>query len=173
MTRWPVFLCAPIAVFSPAAMATVYLSVEQAQQAIFPGGSFVPAPLSLTDEQKAAIARRAGASTGLSPQVWKVAGGGWFIVDQTIGKHELITYAVGLDAAGSVRGIEVLEYLENYGGQIRYASWRKQFVGKKAADPVTLEQDILNISGATLSCRHVTEGVRRLLALHDVVLSQR
>jgi Na+-transporting NADH:ubiquinone oxidoreductase subunit C len=173
MTRWPAFLAAPVAVFSPAALATVYLSVEQAQQAIFPGGRFVAAPLSLTDEQKRAIAKRAGANAVSSPQVWKEARGGWFIVDHVIGKHELITYAVGLDAAGSVRGIEVLEYLENYGGQIRYASWRKQFLGKKAADPVRLDEDILNISGATLSCRHVTEGVRRLLALHEVVLSPR
>ena len=173
MTRWPALLAAPIAVFSPAAMATVYLSVEQAQQAIFPGGRFAAAPVSLTDEQKRAIEKRAGAKAGSSPQVWKVADGGWFIVDQVIGKHELITYAVGLDASGSVRGIEVLEYLESYGQQIRYDSWRKQFVGKKAADPVKLDEDILNISGATLSCRHVTEGVRRLLALHEVVLRQR
>jgi Na+-translocating ferredoxin:NAD+ oxidoreductase RnfG subunit len=90
-----------------------------------------------------------------------------------IGKHELITYAVGLDAGGSVRGIEVLEYRESYGGQIRYDSWRRQFVGKKASDPVRLEQDILNVSGATLSCRHVTDGVRRLLALHEIALKQR
>ena len=100
-------------------------------------------------------------------------GGGWFIVDKVIGKHELITYAVGVDADGSVRSIEILEYLESYGGQIRYADWRRQFAGKTAADPLKLEQDIRNISGATLSCRHVTEGVKRLLALHEIVLKQR
>jgi len=72
-----------------------------------------------------------------------------------------------------VRGIEILEYRENYGGEVRYAAWRGQFAGKTAADPVKLEHDIRNISGATLSCRHVTEGVRRLLALHEIVLSRR
>jgi len=31
---------------------------------------------------------------------------------------------------------------------------------------VRLDADIHNISGATLSCRHVTDGVRRLLSLY-------
>ncbi|MCB1687912.1 MAG: FMN-binding protein [Halioglobus sp.] len=31
-------------------------------------------------------------------------------------------------------------------------------------------EDIPNISGATLSCRNVVDGVRRLLVLHDLVL---
>src|SRR5204862_19057 len=35
--RWPVFLFAPAALSVPAAHATVYLSVEQAQQAFFAG----------------------------------------------------------------------------------------------------------------------------------------
>ncbi|HEY4639240.1 MAG TPA: FMN-binding protein [Candidatus Udaeobacter sp.] len=29
-----------------------------------------------------------------------------------------------------------------------------------------------NISGATLSCRHITDGVKRLLALHEIVLKR-
>jgi hypothetical protein len=168
MARWPHVVAAPLAIFSPAALATVYLSVEQAQQAIFPGGSFISAAVSLTDAQKRVL------KTDLrNTRLWSVSGGGWFIVDKVIGKHELITYALGVDADGSVRSIEILEYLESYGGQIRYADWRRQFAGKTAADPLELEQDIRNISGATLSCRHVTEGVKRLLALHETVLKQR
>jgi Na+-transporting NADH:ubiquinone oxidoreductase subunit NqrC len=33
-----------------------------------------------------------------------------------------------------------------------------------------LNEGITNISGATLSCRHVTEGVRRVLATYEVCL---
>jgi hypothetical protein len=172
--RWPSYVAAPLAVFSPAVLATVYLSAEQAQQAIFPGGSFIAVAVSLSDEQGRAIEKRSEIKFPSSqPQVWKVSSGGWFFVDKVIGKHELITYALGVDADGSVRGIEILEYRESYGGQIRYADWRRQFAGKTAADPLKLEQDIRNISGATLSCRHVTEGVKRLLALHEIVLKQR
>ena len=174
MRRWPGFLAAPLAVVSPAAFATVYLSVEQAQQAIFPGASFTAAPVSLTEEEKRAVEKRSAVKVRSSEQpAWKVTTGGWFFVDQVIGKHELITYAVGLESDGRIRGIEVLEYLESYGGQIRSAEWRKQFAGKNASDRLRLDEDILNISGATLSCRHVTEGVKRLVVMHEIVLKQR
>jgi FMN-binding domain len=146
---------APLALVAPAAHASVYLSIEQAQQAIFPGGTFL-----LSDLTRVA-------------RVWRVPGAGWFIVDQVVGKHELITYAVGLNADGTVRAIEILEYRESYGHEVRSQAWRQQFAGKSVADPVQLDQDIRNISGATLSCRHVTAGVKRLLALHAIALKGR
>ncbi len=159
MVRWPAFVAAPVAIFAPAAHAAVYLSVEQAQQAIFPGARFTMEALALPD-----AAHR---------KLWRVSEGGWFIVDAVLGKHELITYAVGLGADGSVRGVEILEYLESYGYQIRDAAWRRQFAGKTARDPLKLDQDIRNISGATLSCRHVTDGIKRLLGFYESALKQR
>jgi FMN-binding protein len=156
MLRWPVYVAVPFAIIAPAAYATVYLSVEQAQQAMFPGAAFAARPVS-PREQK----------------VWAVSSGGWFIVDEVLGKHEFITYALGLNADGSVRSLEILVYLESHGHEIRDAEWRRQFIGKTAADPLRLDRDIRNISGATLSCRHVTDGVKRLLTLHDTVLRQR
>ncbi len=159
MVRWPAFVAAPVAIFAPAAHAAVYLSVEQAQQAIFPGARFTMEALALPD-----AAHR---------KLWRVSEGGWFIVDAVLGKHELITYAVGLGADGSVRGVEILEYLESYGYQIRDAAWRRQFAGKTARDPLKLDQDIRNISGATLSCRHVTDGIKRVLGFYEAALKQR
>ncbi len=159
MVRWPAFVAAPVAIFAPAAHAAVYLSVEQAQQAIFPGARFTMEALALPD-----AAHR---------KLWRVSEGGWFIVDAVLGKHELITYAVGLGADGSVRGVEILEYLESYGYQIRDAAWRRQFAGKTARDPLKLDQDIRNISGATLSCRHVTDGIKRVLGFYESALKQR
>ena len=154
-SRWPVFLAAPVILSVPAAHATVYLTLEQAQQALFPGASFA----------RLALERR--------EQVWRVAQDGWFIFDQVLGKHELITYALGIDPQGRARGIEILEYRESHGGEVRDASWRAQFSGKGAADPLQLDHDIRNISGATLSCRHITDGVKRLLKLYESELRQR
>lgn len=174
MQGWPTFIATPLALIAPAAYANVYLSIEQAQQAIFPGARFVAANVTLTEGQERAIAERSGVrARGRDQRVWQVPGTGWFIVDQVIGKHDLITYALGLNADGSVRGIEILEYRESYGHEVRTAAWRKQFAGKSIADPLQLDQDIRNISGATLSCRHVTAGVKRLLALHEIALKGR
>ena len=89
-----------------------------------------------------------------------------------LGKHDYITYALALTPDGAVRSIEVMDYRENYGYEVRNADWRIQFLGKTKADPVQLNADIKNITGATLSCRHVSEGVKRLLFLHDLVLKR-
>ena len=70
---------------------------------------------------------------------------------------------------GKVLGIEILEYRESYGYEIRNPKWRKQFVGKKPNEPLRLNHDIYNISGATMSCRHVTEGTKRVLATFDLL----
>jgi len=50
-------------------------------------------------------------------------------------------------------------------------AWRAQFVGKRGGSPLRLGNDIRNISGATLSSKHITDGVKRLLATHAVVLA--
>ena len=102
--------------------------------------------------------------------IWRTADGGWLIVDEVVGKHEMITYAVGLSSNGSVIGIEILEYVESYGYEVAEAQWRKQFIGKTVKDPIKLNQDIQNIGGATLSCKHITDGVKRVAVLYDLAL---
>jgi hypothetical protein len=161
----------PVAAISVSAYATTYYNVDQAQQAVFPGAKFTPANLRLTDAQIREVERVAGTPMRHPDlKAWKVSGGGWFFIDEVIGKHELVTYALGLNPDGSVHQIEIMDYRESYGYEIRNPPWRQQFVGKTAVDPVHLNQDIRNISGATLSCRHVTEGVKRMLAAYVVAL---
>ena len=103
-------------------------------------------------------------------RIWKANDGSWFVVDEVVGKHEMITYAVGLNPAGSITGIEILEYVESYGYEVAEAQWRNQFVGKNIDDPIKLNQDIQNIGGATLSCKHIADGVKRVAVLHELVL---
>ncbi len=176
MNPWISFLVTP-AVFAAAdCYAVQYLTVEQAQRVLFPDAAeFEARPLVLTAAQVAAVE----STTGLpvrSPRhnVWAARHGnhlhGWFVVDEVIGKHELITYAVALSQGGRVLGVEVLEYRENYGYEIRNPAWRAQFTGKTRDDVLSLDSDIRNITGATLSCRHVTEGIRRLLAVHALAM---
>lgn len=174
--RWNLIIAAPAAIVAPMlapqiAYATTYLTVEQAQQAIFPGIKLQRVTVVLNDAQKQAIEDRSGVRVRVTElQVWKAADGSLFFVDEVLGKHELITYAVGVTAAGVLRQVEILDYRERQGVEIRSPDWRAQFVGKTSAAPLKLDQDIRNISGATLSCRHVTDGIKRLLATADVVL---
>lgn len=166
---------APLAlVSSTSGYATTYLTVEQAQAVIFPGATFTAAALELTPAERAAIEARAGVRVRTATvRAWRVAGGGWFLVDETVGKHEFITFALGLRADGTVQAIEIMDYREAYGYEVRGKRWRAQFAGHAAATPLRFGHDIKNISGATLSARHLTEAVNRLLATHELVLRTR
>jgi len=168
---WLPFAQVPIALFAPASYGATYLTVEQAQQAIFPGEKLSQSFISLTNQQVQEIERRSDTNVRRKQvQLWKSANGGFFIVDEVVGKHEYITYAAGLNPDGTVKQIEIMTYRESYGYEIRNADWRAQFVGKNSSAPLKLDKDIKNISGATLSCRHITEGVKRILATYEVAL---
>jgi len=176
MNPWITFLVPPAMIAAAECCAVQYLTVEQAQRVLFPDATgFEPRPIVLTAAQIGAVESATGRPVRTPEHhVWAVRRGdrseGWFMVDEVIGKHELITYALGLSLHGRILGIEVLEYRENYGYEIRNPAWRAQFIGKSRTDALSLDSDIRNITGATLSCRHLTEGVRRLLAVHALAL---
>ncbi|MEY4484348.1 MAG: hypothetical protein RL693_1800 [Verrucomicrobiota bacterium] len=148
-----------------------YMSIEQAQRTLCGGAALRKIPVTLTSEQKKVIERASRERVrNMELQVWSSGDGSWFMVDEVIGKHEFITYALALTSSGAVKGVEVLTYRETYGHEIKLPKWRAQFAGKTMASPVQIDQDIKNISGATLSCVHLTDGVRRLLHTHALVL---
>jgi hypothetical protein len=142
--RWTAPAAAVISVSAPA-YAVQYLSVGEAQKLAFPSATF---------------------SEVQPGRVWKASSGGLFVLDHVIGKHLYIDYAVSLDRGGRVHRVDILQYRESYGGEIRSPSWLAQFVGKSASSPLKIGSDIRNISGATLSSQHVTEGVKRILAAY-------
>lgn len=174
---WNALLLLPVAAIAAPAYAVDYLTAEQAQKQIFPeADGFKPLLVKLSGAQKNRIKALSGMRQRWDEQmVWRVEKdgklAGWFIVDDVVGKHEFITYGVGLSPDGRVVGIEIMSYRETKGDQVRDAGWRKHFVGKTLADPFKLDEDVPNISGATLSSRNVLDGVKRLLALQKVALN--
>jgi len=147
--KWTAPAAALVSVTS-AAHAVQYLSIPQAQKLAFPSASqFVE-----TQAGRAWKAQAGGRTLGL------------FVFDHVIGKHLYIDYAVALDPGGRILRVEILQYREFYGGEVRQASWLAQFVGKTSASPLAVGSDIRNISGATLSSHHVAEGVKKILGLY-------
>lgn len=152
MTEWIRYTLPAAAIASVAspAYAMQYLSIEEAQKQAFPSATHF-----------------AEVQAG---RIWKAEAGGrvagFFIFDRVVGKHLYIDYAVALTPAGAVHSVEILQYRESYGGEVRSPSWLAQFVGKTSASPLKVNGDIRNIAGATLSSTHVTEGVKRMLATY-------
>jgi Na+-translocating ferredoxin:NAD+ oxidoreductase RnfG subunit len=152
MTKWVRYTLPAAAIVAAAspAYAMQYLTVEEAQKQAFPSATHF-----------------AEVQAG---RVWKAEAGGrvvgFFIFDRVIGKHLYIDYAVALTPGGAVHRVEILQYRESYGGEIRSPSWLAQFVGKNGGSTLKVNGDIRNIAGATLSSTHVTEGVKRVLAAY-------
>ncbi len=176
---YPIWLL-PFAVTASSAYAVDYLSTAEAQHIIFPQQQaiFIEAPAKLTKQQRKQIKSLSGVRQRKDVQpVWRVEDQhgflGWFIIDDVVGKHEFITYAVGISPQGEVLGVEIMAYRETHGGEVRNADWREHFQGKTLDDPFKLDKDVPNISGATLSSRNILDGVKRLLVLHKAVLQMR
>ena len=84
------------------------------------------------------------------------------------GRDDRITYALGLNADGSIKAIEVLVCVAEY-DQVR-GDWRRNFVGRRFSRS-HLGESIPNISGSTLSVAHMADGITRLLATHALFLA--
>jgi Na+-translocating ferredoxin:NAD+ oxidoreductase RnfG subunit len=152
------------------AYSQVYLTEDQALQSMFPGEKFTRRMFDLNAEDVDLIEKKSGEKVrNKSIAVWTSSAKNVVLVDQVLGKHEFITYAVGLGPDKKIKAVEILEYRETYGYQVRDEPWRKQFVGKNAASPLELNKDIVNISGATLSSSHVTRGVKRLVQTYETI----
>jgi Na+-translocating ferredoxin:NAD+ oxidoreductase RnfG subunit len=94
---------------------------------------------------------------------------GYAVVDDARGKDQPITYCLLLDSNLVVSDIEILAYREPYGGEVQNSSWLKQFFGKTFESPLRPSKDIRNISGATISSRSITLGVKKVLTLMHIV----
>lgn len=158
------------------AIAADYMSIDAAQHAFYgQANRFDEIVLALNPSQKQKVAQLAGAQPPhRSLRAWKAMRGsdalGYVFVDEVLGRQDMITYAVAIDAGGKMSAIEVLSYRESHGGEIRGTAWRRQFEGRQGVDHLRVGTDIKNIAGATLSCEHVTQGARWIAALWQVML---
>ena len=149
----------------------IYFTEDEAAKVMFPESENIRREtLTLTAEQKAFVEQCIGwkfPETSFSVYLGETQGtiDGYAIVQNTIGKHRPITYMVGVDSEGEVANFEVLVYREARGNEIRTKRFNHQYQGKDVRDPIRINRDIINISGATMSVRSASAGVKRVLVL--------
>jgi Na+-translocating ferredoxin:NAD+ oxidoreductase RnfG subunit len=97
---------------------------------------------------------------------------GYAILDDARGKDQPITYCIVVDTELVVREIKILAYREPYGGEVQNKSWLKQFFGKQLSNDLRPGKEIKNITGATISSRSVTQSVKKILTLLNIVKSK-
>ena len=153
--------------------AEVFLSEEQALTLMFPTSKNIRKELiRLAPEQKQSIESRIGWK--FPEDTFEVYVGetgdhldGYAMVHNTIGKHKPMTYIVGVDSKGQVTNVELMVFREARGSEIGRKRFNYQYEGKTVLDPVRVNRDIINISGATMSVRSMSAGVKRVLVLVD------
>ena len=91
---------------------------------------------------------------------------GSMLIDNIIGKSFPITFMTVLNTDGTVRDVEIMVYREPQGWEVRYKSFRSQFYGK---DTTSNSNEILSISGATLSVRAIKSGVYKAMAAYKIL----
>ena len=153
--------------------AEVFMSEEEAVKIILPKSQRVHKEvIELTQEKKGLIEQRIG---------WKFPENafelyigetgekidGYAMVHNTIGKHKHMTYMVGVDAKGACSDVELLVFREARGSEVGRKRFNVQYEGKTVSDPIRLNKDIINITGATMSARSISAGVKRVLVLVD------
>jgi hypothetical protein len=153
--------------------AEVYLTEEEAIKIMFPKSQRIRKDvMRLSHEQKILVESRIGwkfpedsfevyvGETGATVD-------GYAMVQNTIGKHKPMTYMVGVDKKGHISNVELLVFREARGSEVRTKRFNAQYEGKNVLDPIRINRDIINISGATMSVRSMTAGVKRVLVLVD------
>jgi hypothetical protein len=154
-------------------MAEVYLKEDESLKIMFPKSEQVRKELiKLSPEKKSLIEERIGWK--FPEETFEVYIGetgtqvdGYALVQNTIGKHKPMTYMVGIDNKGFVSDIELLVFREARGSEVRQKRFNAQYEGKSVLDPVRINKDIINISGATMSVRSMSAGIKRALVLVD------
>jgi len=151
----------------------VYLSPEEAAHLIFPESDHIrQETLRITSSQKVFIEKRIGwqfPESSFECFIGETKGkvDGWALIQNTIGKHKHMTYMVGVNSGGEVTDVEVLVYRESRGSEVRKKRFNYQYEGKSFRDPIRINRDIINISGATMSVRSMSAGVKRAIVLVD------
>lgn len=88
---------------------------------------------------------------------------GYAYISQAPSKTAQFDYLVLLDKDLIILKSKVLLYREEYGGEIGSKRWLRQFEGKRGGDELKYGDNIIAISGATISVRSMTNAMNDLL----------
>jgi hypothetical protein len=164
-----------IAALAPRAEAKVFHAKSEALQLAFPDAERVETEIFYpTDEQVKQVEELA--RTPLDSKLITFHVGkkgeqtlGYAFIETHIVRTLPETFLIVVSPAGVVDKLFVLAFYEPQ-EYLPSERWLAQFPGKSLSPELSLRGDIHGIAGATLTSRAVTSGVRKVLALFDVLV---
>lgn len=157
------------------AMGKVYLTRDDALQQVFAGAKNVERKnLFLTDENVKQI--EALSKTKLDSKLftyYEATDGKGSIGYAVFGSHVVRTkpevYMVVVNPDGSLKHVEILAFYEPE-EHLPPKRWFEQFTGKLLDENLWPRRGIKAVSGATLSANAITQEVRKVLAVFEVMI---
>lgn len=165
-------LCTP-----PPAIAKAFYSKEEALALAFPQAEKVDQrSFFLTDEQAQQVATLAAAPVESKLATFYVGQKngtvvGYAFIETHIVRTQPETFLIILSPTGSIQKVFVLAFYEPE-EYLPSERWLQQFDQQVLGPELQLRRHIHGIAGATLTARAVTSGVRRVLALFQVLLRE-
>lgn len=86
-------------------------------------------------------------------------------LDNVMGKAMPITFLVIFDMSGVILKSDIIRYRESIGGEVSNPRWLKQFTGLDQQDIIDPKIRIDGISGATISVKSISKGIKKLSLL--------
>jgi len=174
---WALVLVCALALLPAASQAKVFYSRSEALELAFPEADRVEdETLLLSDAQAERIESLSkSALESRLVRIYRGYRGAELLGYAFIDVHNVRTlpeaFLVVLNPEGAVRSLRVLAFHE----PLEYMPtdrWYDQFENASGARALRLGRDVHGIVGATLSARATTRGVRRALALYEVLLQE-
>jgi len=88
---------------------------------------------------------------------------GYYFLGHAYGKADYFDFIVIFDKDLIVSKIKVLVYREDHGGEVGSKRWLKQFIGITTDTELKYQDNIIGISGATISVESMTNEVNNIL----------
>lgn len=97
-------------------------------------------------------------------QVYRLTTGnsllGYLYFAKAKSQYAIFDYMIIFNTNLKILRVKVLVYPEFYGGEIANTNWLKQFIGKTDPQNIIFGKTVDSISGATISAKSITNGVR-------------
>ena len=153
--------------------AEVFSTMDEALKTLLPGASDIKEEVkALTAEQKKIVADKA--KVEFDPENDKdyhfyVSSSGTAVLNTVKGKWGPIKFMMSFNEQGKIKDLVVLELTERRGRPVKERKFLGQYIGKSALDPIKLNKDIKGIAGATISSRQMSDGIRKLVNIYELL----
>ena len=155
------------------ASSQVLMTTEAALELFFPGLTVERRTLFLDEHQQATVQSRAKAVVESRIITYYVARRqedieGYAFLETNTVRTMPETFLVVVRPDSTVAGVEILAFHEPT-DYLPGARWLSSFIGQQLSDRLWVKREIPNITGATLSSQAITRGVRKAMALFELV----